>query len=131
MVRRVEKTEQEWRKKLTPEEYYVTREKGTERPFTGEYEQCKTTGTYLCRCCGEALFRSEAKFDSGTGWPSFYKPVNPESVQEEEDSSLGMRRIEALCASCDAHLGHIFPDGPAPTGLRYCMNSLSLKLEED
>jgi len=131
MVRRVEKTEQEWRKKLTPEEYHVTREKGTERPFTGEYEQCKTTGTYLCRCCGEALFRSEAKFDSGTGWPSFYKPVNPESVQEEEDSSLGMRRIEALCASCDAHLGHIFPDGPAPTGLRYCMNSLSLKLEED
>lgn len=131
MVKRVEKSNEEWRAQLSPDQYSVCREKGTERPFTGEYNQCKTVGTYVCVCCGEPLFRSEAKFDSGTGWPSFYEPVAAESVREEDDRSLWMQRTEVLCATCDSHLGHMFPDGPAPTGLRYCMNSLSLKLEED
>ena len=131
MVKRVEKSDAEWRAQLSPDQYYVCREKGTERPFTGEYNDCKTAGTYVCTCCGEPLFRSETKYDSGSGWPSFYKPVDGESVREEDDQSLWMRRTEVLCAACDAHLGHVFPDGPEPTGLRYCMNSLSLKLEED
>ena len=131
MVKRVEKSNEEWRAQLSSDQYSVCREKGTERPFTGEYNQCKTVGTYVCVCCGEPLFRSEAKFDSGTGWPSFYEPVAAESVREEDDRSLWMQRTEVLCAACDSHLGHMFPDGPAPTGLRYCMNSLSLKLEED
>lgn len=131
MTRRVTKSEQQWREELSSEAYYVCREKGTERAFSGEYHDTKTPGTYRCAGCGEPLFRSETKFDSGTGWPSFYAPISEEGVQEEADNSLWMRRTEVLCAVCDSHLGHVFPDGPQPTGLRYCMNSVSLKLDED
>lgn len=130
MSNKIEKSETEWRSQLSPEQYHVTREKGTEQAFTGVYNDCKSAGTYTCACCGTALFDSDTKFDSGTGWPSFYQPVSADSVTEESDMSYGMVRTEAMCATCDAHLGHVFPDGPAPTGLRYCINSLSLGLDE-
>ena len=126
---KIVKTDAEWREILTPEQYEVCRGKGTERAFTGEYDRCKDAGTYVCRCCGNPLFASDTKFDSGTGWPSFYAPVTPEAVEEEEDNSFFMRRTEVMCARCDCHLGHVFPDGPAPTGQRYCMNSVSLDLK--
>jgi len=128
---KVTRTDEEWRAQLSEEEFQVTRCSATERPFTGRYWDVKTSGTYHCVCCGTPLFRSEAKYDSGTGWPSFYEPVSPDAVREVRDDSHGMTRIESVCAKCDAHLGHVFPDGPQPTGLRYCMNSASLNLAED
>jgi len=128
---KVTRTDEEWRAQLSEEEFQVTRCSATERPFTGRYWDVKTSGTYHCVCCGTPLFRSEAKYDSGTGWPSFYEPVSPDAVREVRDDSHGMTRIESVCATCDAHLGHVFPDGPQPTGLRYCMNSASLNLAED
>ena len=128
---KVPKTDEEWRRELTPEQYHVTREKGTERPFSGEYDRTKEKGTYLCVACGNPLFTSETKFDSGTGWPSFSAPLAEDSVRTEEDDKLFMRRTEVLCSRCDAHLGHVFDDGPQPTGQRYCMNSVALKLEKE
>jgi len=126
---RTEKSEAQWRDELSPEQFHVCREKGTERPFTGAYHAEKASGLYRCSCCGEPLFDSDTKFDSGTGWPSFWQPVNDAAVETEEDLSHGMRRIEVHCRKCGAHLGHVFPDGPRPTGLRYCINSVSLDLE--
>jgi peptide-methionine (R)-S-oxide reductase len=131
MKGRVEKTDAEWRAQLTPEQYAVTRQQGTERAFTGKYWNAKDDGVDRCACCGAELFRSDTKFDSGTGWPSFTEPIARDRVKMVEDLSHGMRRIEVTCAACDAHLGHVFPDGPAPTGERYCMNSCSLDLVKE
>lgn len=128
MAERVRKSDEEWRQQLSPEQFRVCRMQGTEPAFTGEYYNCKEEGVYACVCCGTELFSSEAKFDSGTGWPSFWTPINPDSVRVQPDTSMGMTRIEVLCNACDAHLGHVFDDGPLPTNKRYCMNSVCLKL---
>ncbi len=130
MGNKIDKSEAQWRDELSEEQYYVCRQKGTERAFTGKYHDCKEDGTYVCSCCGEPLFDSDTKYDSGSGWPSFYQPLNTEAVEEEHDNSHGMQRIEVHCKKCGAHLGHVFPDGPQPTGLRYCINSVSLDLKK-
>ena len=124
------KTDQEWQGCLSAEQFNVMRKHGTERPFSGKYADCKTEGTYVCAGCGEALFASDTKFDSGTGWPSYFQAINETAIEETRDTSLGMARVEVHCRKCGSHLGHVFPDGPQPTGLRYCINSVSLDLKE-
>jgi peptide-methionine (R)-S-oxide reductase len=131
MVDRIEKSEEEWQKELTPEQYRILRQKGTERAFTGEYNDAKEPGVYRCAGCGTPLFDASTKYDSGSGWPAFYAPVAEENVRLETDTSHGMRRTEVMCEACGGHLGHVFPDGPRPTGQRYCVNSASLKLDRD
>jgi peptide-methionine (R)-S-oxide reductase len=130
-VEKIRKTEEQWRAELTPEQYHVLREKGTERPFTGEYDHVFDSGTYHCAGCGAELFSSDAKYDSGCGWPAFSAPADEGKVDEETDTTFGMVRTEVMCAACGGHLGHVFPDGPHPTGIRYCINSAALRLEEE
>lgn len=130
MTDKIKKSDAEWQKELTPEQYYVARKAGTEPAFSGKYYQTKDPGTYTCVCCGQPLFSSETKFDAHCGWPSFFQPLEEGAVEEHADNTFGMRRVEVRCSKCDAHLGHVFPDGPRPTGLRYCMNSASLDLKK-
>jgi peptide-methionine (R)-S-oxide reductase len=130
MTEKIKKSEAEWQKDLTPEQFQVMRKAGTEPAFTGKYYKTKDAGTYVCAGCGQPLFNSETKYESGTGWPSFYKPIEEGAVEEHSDDAYGMRRTEVRCAKCEAHLGHVFPDGPKPTGMRYCMNSAALDLKK-
>jgi peptide-methionine (R)-S-oxide reductase len=131
MADKIEKSDAQWREQLDEEQYQVARQAGTERAFTGKYWDCKDDGTYHCVCCDAPLFKSDTKYDSGTGWPSFFEPLTSDAVTTKSDRSMGVERIEVSCARCDAHLGHVFPDGPAPTGQRFCMNSASLSLMDD